>query len=283
VILHAAGNAANGNNNESGDHIYTTSVTLKPAAASGTKPTISRDGGVVNAASFQPGIAPGGWVTIVGTNLAATTRTWTSDELTGGKLPTSLDGVGVTINGKPAYVEYTSPTQINVVAPQDDSSGQVEVRVTSNGQASDATIATLNAFSPAFFTFDGKYLAATHADNTLLGKPGLFASAPSATTPAKPGETIVLYGTGFGPTSPAIATGQLTDRIASITTPLTITIGGVPATVAFAGLVPPYAELYQFNVQVPTTVPDGDQPVTAQISGSSSLTSPTCCFITVQR
>ncbi len=77
----------------------------------------------------------------------------------------------------------------------------------------------LQAFSPAFFSFDGKYLAATHAHNTAIGKTGLFASAPNLTTPAKPGETIVLYGTGFGPTNPVVPPGQLTTQAANIGSP----------------------------------------------------------------
>lgn len=283
VRLYAAGNAANGNTQNSGDHIYTTSVTLSPAAATTNKPTVKGTGGVVNAASFQPGISQGSWVTIAGTNLSTTTRTWTADELTGGKLPTSLDGVSVTINCKPAYVEYISPTQINVVAPADDSTGPVEVRVTANGQAGDPVIANIQSFSPAFFSFDGKYVAATHADNSLVGRTGLFVSAPNATVPAKPGETVILYGTGFGATDPAVTAGQATSQLSTITTPFTLTVAGVNAAVSFAGLIPPYAALYQFNVQVPAALADGDQPVVIQIGGITSTATADCCFITVQK
>ena len=283
VTLYAAGNAANGNNADTGDHIYTTNVTLSPAAATTNKPTVKGTGGVVNAASFQPGFSQGAWVTIAGTNLSATTRTWTADELTGGNLPTSLDGVSVTVNGKAAYVEYISPTQINVVAPADDSTGPVEVRVTANGQAGDPVIANIQAFSPAFFSFDGKYVAATHADNSLVGKTGLFASAPSATVPAKTGETVILYGTGFGGTTPAVTAGQVTSQLSPIASPFTLTVGGVAAAVSFAGLIPPYAALYQFNVQVPATLADGDQAVVVQIGGITSTATADCCYITVQK
>jgi uncharacterized protein (TIGR03437 family) len=283
ITLYAAGNAANGNNQNSGDHIYTTSVTLTPAAATTSNPAIKATGGVVNAASFQPGIAQNSWVTITGTNLSTTTRTWSADELAAGTLPTSLDGVSVTVNGKAAYVEYISPTQVNVVSPADDSTGSVQVSVKANGQTSDPIIANMQSFSPAFFSFDGKYLAATHSDNSLLGKPGLFSSAPDSTTAAKPGETIILYGTGFGPTDPAVATGQPTTKPATITTPFTISIGGVTATVSFGGLIPPFAELYQFNVQVPAGLADGDQLVVAQIGSVTSPSSAACCYISVQK
>lgn len=281
IILYAAGNAANGNNSDNGDHIYTTNVRLSPASTQ-PKPTITSDAGVVNGASFEPGIAQNSWVTIRGTALSSTTRVWGSGDINDGRLPTSLDNVSVTINGKAAYVQYVSPSQINVLAPADDSVGPVEVKVTSNGQTSDSVTATLQAFAPAFFTFDGKYLAATHSDNSYLGKAGLFASAPNLTTPAKAGETIILYGTGFGPTDPTLPAGQLATSIANLSNSFKVTIGGLPASVSFAGLVPPYAALYQFNVQVPTGAQPGDQPVVIEIGGIHSSSNANCCFITVQ-
>lgn len=281
ITLYAAGNAANGNNSDTGDRIYTTSLELSPAA-SVTAPAIT-SGGVVNAASYATTIASSSWVSIVGTNLANVTRTWTGEELAGGNLPTALDGVSVTINNKPAYVQYISPTQINVIAPADTAVGPVEVRVKNGDQLSAPVSATLQSVSPSFFTFDGKYLAATHADNTWLGKAGLFPSAPNATTPAKPGETIVLYGNGLGTTNPVIGDNKITDVLAPVAANVSVTIGGQPATVAFAGLVPPFARMYQLNVVVPESLPDGDHVVVVQTTGVSSPNSPSCCYITVQQ
>src|SRR5262249_53993158 len=157
----AVGNAANGNNSNSGDHIYSTNLQLTAAAVDTTpSPTVSSSNGVVNAASFQAPIAPNSWVTIAGTNLAASTRAWSPTDLAAGTLPTSLDGVSVTINGKPAYVEYISPTQINVLAPSDTAAGPVNVQVSVSGKTSSPVSANLQSLSPAFFTFDGKYAAA---------------------------------------------------------------------------------------------------------------------------
>lgn len=277
ITLYAAGNAANANNADTGDRIYTTSVELSPAVTT-TAPAIT-SGGVVNGASYAATIASSSWVTIVGANLSTTTRSWTAEELAGGNLPTSLDGVSVTINNKPAYVQYISPTQINVIAPADTAVGPVEVRVKTNDQLSAPVTATLQSVSPSFFTFDGKYLAATHADNTWLGKSGLFASAPTATTPAKPGETIVLYGNGLGATNPVVADNKITDAIAPVADGVTVTIGGQPATVAFAGLVPPFARMYQLNVVVPEGLPAGDHAVVVQTGG---VASPAAYYITVQ-
>ena len=93
---------------------------------------------VLNAASFQPGIEAGSWVMIKGSNLANTNpgRTWTSSEVANGNLPTSLDGASVTIDGKPAFVYYISPTQINAQAPFDSAVGTVNVVVDNNGAVS---------------------------------------------------------------------------------------------------------------------------------------------------
>ena len=79
-------------------------------------------------------------------------------------LPMSLDGTSVKVNGRDAFVEFISANQINAIAPLDSAVGAVGVQVTLNGQASNTVVGNLQPAAPAFFTFDGKYLAATHAD-----------------------------------------------------------------------------------------------------------------------
>ena len=278
IRIYVAGNAANGNGNNSGDRIYTSFVEVT-AANSASQPAISPTRGVTNGASFGDSIAGQTWITVSGTNLSAATRTWSGSDIVNGKLPTTLDGVGVSVNGKAAYVQYISPTQINALTAADSATGTVTVRVTSNGVTSEAATATLGPVAPAFFSFDGKYAAASHADATFVGKTGLFASAPSLTTPAKPGETIVLYGTGFGATSPAVEDGTLPGALAGIAGSLTLSIGGTEATASYAGLAPGFAQLYQFNVKVPETLGDGDWPVVARVNGTESPVA----YLTVQR
>ena len=234
---------------------------------------------VVNGASFQPNAAPNTWITIKGNNLAATARTWQNPDFVNGALPTSLDGVSVTINGKPAYVYFISPGQINVLSPVDATQGPVQVQMSNNGLASGTASITLQAVAPAFFLFSpggNKYIAATHADNSLLGPTTLFAGG--AATPAKPGETIVLYATGLGATTPAIPDGKLVTSALPLTLLPIVTIGGAQAKVSFGGLSA--TGLYQLNVVVPDAAADGDQAVVAQIGGQSSQTG---AFITVQK
>src|ERR1035437_8178345 len=85
------------------------------------------DGGVVNAASYDPLIAPGSFVTIYGQNLADAAASWDSAITDGKTLPTSLGGVQVQINGRKAFVDYVSPGQVNVLAPADNTTGLVDV------------------------------------------------------------------------------------------------------------------------------------------------------------
>jgi len=224
-------------------------------------------GGVVNGANFLPGIAPGTWITIQGVNLSTTTRTWTYSDFSGNNLPMQLDGVSVTVDGKPAYVYFISPTQLNVLSPDDATQGAVPVQVTTAGRISNVVDAIETALSPALFTFSpqgGKYAAAVRADGVYIAPPNLISGV--VTVPAHPGDIILLFGTGFGPTTPPSPIGQLINP-APLAGQVTVQIGGVTANTQFAGIVTP--GLYQFNVVVPN-VPNGDNAVSIPIGGSSS-------------
>ncbi|HMC59757.1 MAG TPA: choice-of-anchor V domain-containing protein, partial [Candidatus Solibacter sp.] len=278
VVVYVAGNAANGDGSQGGDHIYTQKYTLSAAAQQPT-PTIA-SAGVVNAASFQAAVSPGAWVTIQGTNLANSSRSWTGGDFTGNALPTALDGVSVTIDGKAAYVGYISPTQINVLAPAASAQGPVAVQVANNGLTGAAATAQLQTAAPAFFLWSGKYAVATRSDFSLVAPANLFQGV--TTTPAKPGDVIILWGTGFGATTPVVDPGVLppSDQLAGVANTVTVTVAGVPATVVGAALAPGNAGLYQIAVQIPDSVSDGDQPVVTQVSG---IASPSNVFLSVQR
>lgn len=289
-------------------------------AASAQPPVITA---VVNGASFQPDFASNTWVTIFGENLASTTRTWNQADFVNGALPTSLDGVSVTTSPSPsvplsispysslpAYVEYISPTQINVLTanisdwtmpdlvypygrPWNLNQPSLAVRVTTPaGSAYFNASGMILPYAPAFFTVSPQnYVAARHADGTLVGRPDLFSGVVSR--PARPGETIWLYGTGFGPTSPALAPDlQVSAPVALASCPSVIEFFGLPvpwslitgpcpvsiaigqpsawtqpstptyAVAIYAGLVE--TGLYQLNLTVPT-LPDGDALIVAGI------------------
>jgi uncharacterized protein (TIGR03437 family) len=172
------------------------------------------------------------------------------------------------VNGKPAFVYYVSPTQINVLTPLDNSAGPVQLVVTNGTASSAAFTVNLRTASPSFPHFGAsKYVAATHADGTLLGPASL--SAPGYPfSPARPGEVVVLYGVGFGMPVTPLVNGSASQTGALPAKPA-ILIGGTPAEVQFAGLVSP--GLYQFNVVVPSGAASGDNDVTLIYNSTSSL------------
>ncbi len=274
-------------------NIYTASLTLTPAAAT-NPPTISASG-ILDAATYQPTLAPNTYAVIFGQNLSTTNpgRAWAaSDFTTNGNgaqnMPTALDGTSVTFNGTKGYVYYVSPTQVGVIVPNITATGSgIPVAVTLNGQTSAVSNITLQSLAPLFFrwqpstTDNLKYLMAVHAaTGSYVGKVGLFPGTPASfTTPAKPGETIILYGTGFGPTSPPIAPGILTDFSKSylLSPAPSATLGGVPAQ-ALAALIPTLGEVYQVNLTIPTGTPNGDQALIVNVNGTQSSSG----LITVQ-
>jgi uncharacterized protein (TIGR03437 family) len=251
---------------------------LTPAgsASTGTAPSILPTGGLLNGASFQAGIVPGSWVTIFGTNLSSKTDNWVS-EIINGKLPTSLDDVQVRVGGQPAYISYISPKQIDAVVPS-VATGPVEVTVKNSSGTSAPITTTAQAVQPAFFQW-GNYAVATTLDYTLAVKNGTFPGV--TTTPAKPGEVIILWGTGFGPTSPSAPTGVEAPSSPTYYTAntVTVTVGGKNATVYGAALAPGFAGLYQVAIQIPASLANGDYPLVAKISGAQS---PSTTLITVQ-
>jgi len=122
------------------------------------------------------------------------------------QMPTQLDHVSVTVNGKNAYVEYISPGQVNILTPPDTVTGPVQVQLTNNGVTAASFTAQEQSISPSFFIFPDSYVAAVHlpSNGYLIGPATLY---PGSSTPAKPGETIVLYTNGFGLATAQITTG----------------------------------------------------------------------------
>ena len=127
-----------------------------PLPASETAPVITL---VVNVAGGSPVIAPNTWVEINGSNLSAPgdARTWQGSDFTGGQMPTELDGVSVTVNGRSAYIYYISPTQINFLTPPDDMAPAVAVVVSTTAGTSAAFTAQAASISPATRRFSMSY------------------------------------------------------------------------------------------------------------------------------
>jgi uncharacterized protein (TIGR03437 family) len=243
-------------------------VSYRVQMAAMDRPYIS-SAGVVGAAGFRQGLAPNAWVSIFGSNLAKTTRSWRAGDFSGGTLPTSLDGVEVMVAGKKAAIAFVSPTQLNILVPAMDTLGRAEIVVSSDGEISPSAVAYLTETLPDFFTFSpmaGKYAAALHLDNAPVGPTDLFSTGTPA-RPAKPGEVIQVFGSGFGATNPPVDPGRLFSGAAPLIDfeGLEIWVGGIEAAVGFSGLSG--TGLYQFNVTVPT-LPAGDHEITARIGNS---------------
>jgi uncharacterized protein (TIGR03437 family) len=255
----------------SAGHLYLVSIASIPLLQTpvpSPQPASIAVNGIVPIFSSVPVIQPGSWVSIFGANLAATTASWNND------FPTSLAGVTVTIDNRPAYLEFVSPGVINVQAPDDTATGLVGVAVTTpNGTAQEKV--TLAAFAPSLSLFDSTHVAAEiltpdgsgdygGGSYDLVGPLGQFSFQ---TRPVKAGETLALYGVGLGPTHPSVPAGGPFSGAAPTVNPVTVTIGGISAQVQFAGVVA--AGVYQINVVVPAA-PSGDQPVQLAVGGSKA-------------
>jgi len=228
---------------------------------------------VVNAANVLGEVAPNTFISVIGGSLGPTTRSWAAADFQGTALPTALDGVSVTINGTPAYPVFVSPRQINVLTPTNMPVGApVQVVVNDNGMKSSTLLVPTSPFGPALFMQAGnKYAVAQHADGTLV------APAAGTATPAKAGETVALYATGLGATTPAAPNGQTLSGSLPLAAPVSVLIDGVPAVVAYSGLIGP--GLYQINAVVPAGLTPGDHNLNLAVGGYPS---PGGVFIAVQ-
>lgn len=229
-------------------------------------PTIS-EGGIQTASAFGAfkTAAPGSYLEIFGSNLADSTADW-GDSFTLNNAPTSLAGVSVTIGGQRCFISYVSPTQVNVQVPSTVSINPgLSVVLTFKGQTTAAFPFNVRLLSggmlaPAQFKVgDKQFVYASKGNTGTVVSNGSIAGVPAA--PATPGETLVLFGSGFGSMSPfnVPIAGQIPSTLGTtLQYPVTVRIGGIDARVLFQGVVPPYVGLYQFNVVVPPDAPSGD-------------------------
>ncbi len=279
IVFYAAGNAANGDGNLTGDHIYTTSATI----LNGGSCTLSKKpnlGSVVDAAAFKPGLAMNSLFTLYGSNfqVSGSSRTAGPGDYVNGKFPPRLGCVAVEVAGKRVPITYVQTDQINAQIPTLGITGPVSVQVILNPdepsevRSDPGNIINIQNYAPVFFAFKGSSSIAA-----LIAGTGTYLADPSVVPtgrPAKPGEFVSLFGTGFGPTNPTFQAGELVNGLAPLRDPVTVTIGGttVPAAdVQFAGATPGSINgLYQINVRVPATAADGDVPVSVRIGGVDS-------------
>jgi uncharacterized protein (TIGR03437 family) len=218
--------------------------------------------------------APGSWIEIFGANLAVNTRSWGSSDFVGINAPTSLDRSSVTIGGVSAFISYISPGQINAQVPSTVGTGPQPVTVTTAAGTSAAFTIQVNLMAPGLlapssFNIGGKqYAVALFLDGITYVLPtGALAGVPSR--PAKPGETIVLYGIGFGRVSNNLPAGQIVQQANSLINSFQVSFGGTPAALGYWGLAPDSVGLYQFNAVVPSIGASDAVPLTFTLDNSA--------------
>jgi uncharacterized protein (TIGR03437 family) len=207
-------------------------------------------GGLSNAASGQQVYAPGMVLSIYGTQLA------TLSQLAGTiPLPPYLAGFEATINGVPAPLYYVSPGQVNVQIPYETKTGR----------------ATLVVGTP--------YQNATYNFQVVAAGPGIFTASDGSISPSstgKAGQTVTMFMTGEGQVRPALATGDTPSprtqlaQLPKPQLPVTVTVGGVPATIPFIGIVSGLVGVTQINFTIPNGVPTGVQPVVVTVGTAAS-------------
>lgn len=270
VVFYAAGNAANNSGTSAGDYIYTAKRTIGTNCNLRNQPTITK---VVNGASFGDGLASNALISIFGTNLASgnAKRTVDGGYMVNGAFPKTLGCIAVEIDGKRAPITYSQGDQINVQVPTTSNTGPVRLQIIANPDTlypmtSDPMTIQLQSAAPAFFTFNGKSIAAQFAGTrNIVADPAVVPTGKFA----KSGDMLTLYGTGFGPTTPAVGAGDVATGQSKLAGSATVTIGGIAvadADVQYIGLSPSsISGLYQLNVKVPAGVKDGNAAVVLQV------------------
>jgi len=213
-------------------------------------PTLSRNGTLHNLKpEIGASLAPGTIVQIHGTGMAG-------GEFAAEQVPllTELHGTSVIVGGIEAPLYFVSPTQLNALLPFELAPGrQYQVLVNANGELTLPDTLQLAPVQPGVMASPDGLIAAYHGDGTLVND----------SSPAAPGENLVIYLAGMGLTDIPVASGHPSpgDPPARVTEPPEITVGGQPASVDFAGLAPGLVGLYQVNFQVPAGLASGKHAV----------------------
>ena len=250
----------------------TISVTLTVSAPAPTVIVTS----VANAASGAPGaIAPGEMVAIKGSGLGPAAGVSFSVDPVTGIVDTTLAGTRVFFGANAAAITYTSAGQINAIVPYEVAGqSQITMQVQYQGASSLAVLLQIASAAPGVFTFNGTGTGQAISANQDYSFNG-------ASNPAAPGSFVTLYFTGGGQTNPAGVDASVTGSVLKwLTQPVTVTVGGVAATVAFDGAAPTFVDgVGQLNIQLANNTPSGTQPLVVTVGG---IPSPATATLSVQ-
>jgi uncharacterized protein (TIGR03437 family) len=244
-------------------------VTLTGAGfGTGATPAIQA---MIDAWNYTPGIAPGLWVTIAGTNFApfGVTANFGVNEL----LPTSLGGVSVTFNGTAAALLYANASQVNALVPASVEPGPVQVSVESNGVSSSAFPIAAKATQPAIYAVPNA-AATTYFVTAALQGTGFLAGNSAVDSRVVravfPGDVVDLYMIGLGATAnPSdFITNQEFSGAFPVSAPVTATVNGESAPVIFAGLTSP--GLYLVRISIPSDLQPGSPAIQVSTGNPST-------------
>jgi uncharacterized protein (TIGR03437 family) len=245
---------------------YSGGLVIAPSAAGNSNAPSFTAAGMKNAASYQAGtVAPGEIFALFGSNLGPSSLALFQLD-SQNRLPTTLGGTQVLFDGIPAPLIYTLAGQVSGIVPY-GLSGASNVVVTYNGAASTAVSIPVISTVPGLFTVSS---AGTGPGSILNWDPKTGASLNTSAHAAARGGTIVAYGTGDG-FFYGYDAGTVAGAGPNMKAGVTATIGGVPATVAYAGNSPGLITgLWQINIQVPSNAPTGAQPLVVKVNGVAS-------------
>jgi uncharacterized protein (TIGR03437 family) len=246
------------------------------ALAAPSGPPVITPGGIISASAFGgfTSIAPGSWIEIYGTSLTASgPLSWSGSNFTNGVAPTQLGDVSVSVGGQAAFISYISPGQVNALVPSDApiTSGSVEITLTNSNGTSEGFPIYVNQtqaglLAPSAFIVNGKqYVVAQHSDGSFVLPENAIPGV--ASSPAMVGETVTIYGVGFGPVTGGFTAGTIVTAQNTLTMPLQVVFGTTIAALAYDGLAPSETGVYQFNVVVPSVSTNNALPISFNLGG----------------
>jgi uncharacterized protein (TIGR03437 family) len=215
-------------------------------------------GGVVNAASYAPQLAPGALASIFVSDLPPVTATSSLP------LSTTYQGVSLTVNGVSAPIlgVYGAANQVNFQVPYETRAGAAAIVVTVEGLASNTVTVPVTATAPGLFPVGTGSAVQNYPSYTLN----------SSTNPVAAGGAIIAYLTGTGAVNPPVADGvpAPASTLAYTTVTPTATIGTASAHVSFSGLAPGFVGLTQVDITVPSSLTTGSYPLVITYAGQST-------------
>ena len=284
VTVALAVNGTNGNGARTGDKIYTLQATIQPAVAQVQPPVISENGVILgDRFSMTAALAPGAIAVAAGSDFSKDGVTVPGTVDDSGLVSTNLAGTCVEVNQLAAPMIHLANEEVVFQVPADSGLGAGSVQVIRDcggpgEQRSNSAAVTVEAVKPVFYLFSDATpgVVGLHTDLALVAP--LDAVEGMRSRPALPGDVVTVFGTGFGPTSPPLGTGEIAVVPASLATsdvrPMIGQLEVPESDLIYAGAAPSFTGLYQMSFRVPESTPAGQHPFSVMLDGVVSAAGP---------